>query len=163
MGPVGATLDRGKDFMEDIYGWDSRSTSQLKKRVRVQLGKDRRETYLKYTTPRKPFETRGIFQPIQIIDEVQTALPCFQPAFVDSRNEIGRSIEELESFPIRYRRCGTIRVFFTAYRIDIISSTFRYELKTCVEEISAREDDLFPGRGERYVKGRIRYQPWKGV
>jgi hypothetical protein len=132
-------------------------------KVRVHSGKDRRETYLEYATPREPFETRGIFQPIQIIDEVQTALPCFQPAFVHSRNEIGRSVEELESLPVRYRRCGAIRVFFTADRIDIISSTFRYELKTGVEEISARKGDLFPGRGERYLKRRIGYQPWKGV
>ena len=38
--------------------------------VRVHSGKDRRKTYLEYTTPRELFETRGVFQSIQIIDEV---------------------------------------------------------------------------------------------
>jgi len=50
VGPVGATLDRGKDFMEDIYRWDNHPTTQLREKVRVHSGKDRRETYLGYTT-----------------------------------------------------------------------------------------------------------------
>jgi len=67
-------------------------------KVRAHSGKDRSVTYLEYATPREPSETRGILQAIQIIDEVEAAFPCFQTSFVHSRNKIGRSVEELESF-----------------------------------------------------------------
>jgi len=77
VGPVGETLDQGKDFMEDIYRCDNHPTTQLREKVRVHSGEDRRETYLGNTTPREPSETSRVFQPIQIIEESLDCTPIF--------------------------------------------------------------------------------------
>lgn len=94
------------------------------------------ETYLESTTPREPFDTGGI-----------TFSAHLRTLQRDRKKR--RGTRELS--------CPLVTMWGYPCFLQCIQNRRHLQLlwmfETCVEEISSRKCDLFPGRGEWYVSG----------